>query len=213
MIKNESKLKLVEPILVKWLKTFEADNNYEFASKGINIIVTEGMRDLETQKKYLAQGKSKTLKSKHLKNKNGLSQAIDIVFEKNGNVNWKDMSLLSKAGLHFEQYFRILGIKNTWGGDWNKNGEWKDEKFLDAYHFQLDLTPNEEPVTVSTLDLGDKGEMVKTLQYLLISKGYKLIADGDFGNKTLEAVKDFQTKNKLKVDGIVGYKTLSLLKG
>ena len=55
--------------------------------------------------------------------------------------------------------------------------------------------------------------MVKTLQSLLISKGYKLIADGDFGNKTLGAVKDFQTKNKLKVDGIVGYKTLSLLKG
>ena len=81
------------------------------------------------------------------------------------------------------------------------------------YFIEFKNKINEEPVTVSTLDLGDKGEMVKTLQSLLISKGYKLVADGDFGNKTLEAVKDFQTKNKLKVDGIVGYKTLSLLKG
>ena len=88
----------------------------------------------------------------------------------------------------------------------NKDGKW-------TRWIEFKNKINEEPVTVSTLNLGDKGEMVKTLQSLLISKGYKLIADGDFGNKTLEAVKDFQTKNKLKVDGIVGYKTLSLLKG
>ena len=60
--------------------------------------------------------------------------------------------------------------------------------------------------------MGDKGETVKQLQELLIKKGYKLIADGDFGNKTLEAVKDFQSKNGLKVDGVVGIKTMEILR-
>ena len=33
-----------------------------------------------------------------------------------------------------------------------------------------------------------------------------------FNNKTLEAVKDFQNKNGLKVDGVVGIKTMEILK-
>ena len=37
--------------------------------------------------------------------------------------------------------------------------------------------------------------------------GYSLAVDGDFGNKTLEAVKDYQKVNGLVVDGIVGVKT------
>jgi len=33
-----------------------------------------------------------------------------------------------------------------------------------------------------------------------------------FRNKTLEAVKDFQSKNGLKVDGVVGIKTMEILR-
>ena len=213
MIKNSDKLKFVEPILAQWLRAFEKDYNYELTTKGVNIIVTEGIRDLETQKKYLATGKSKTLKSKHLKNKNGLSQAIDIAFEINGRINWNDMTWWMIASKHFTDYFKARGISATHGADWNKNGKYTDEKFLDAPHFQLDLTPTEEPKIVSTVNVGDNGEIVKTIQNLLIAKGYKLVADGSFGKNTLVAVKDFQSKNGLLADGIVGYKTLDKLKG
>ena len=209
MIKNSDKLKFVEPLLVEWLRAFEKDYNYELTTKGINIIVTEGLRDLETQKKYLATGKSKTLKSKHLKNKNGLSQAIDIAFEVNGRIDWNDMTWWMIASKHFTSYFKARGISATHGADWNKNGKYTDEKFLDAPHFQLDNTP--EPQFTKTLKLGDKGEEVKSLQSKLIAKGYKLVADGDFGNKTLEAVKDFQNRNGLTSDGIVGRMTWSKL--
>lgn len=41
---------------------------------------------------------------------------------------------------------------------------------------------------------------------------YKLEIDGDYGEKTTAAVKDFQTKNNLQVDGIVGNITLNKLK-
>ena len=206
MIKNENKLKDVEPLLVGWLKQFEKDYEYLFSKLKIVIVVTEGLRDLETQKLYVKQGKSKTLNSKHLKNANGLSQAIDLAFEENGKINWNDLKYWKLAGKHFKEYFDKLGVSATWGGDWNKNGKTEDERFLDAPHFQLDKTPN------SILKLGSNGSDVKALQQLLVNKGYKLGVDGDFGSNTDKAVRDFQTKNKLTVDGIVGSKTLEILR-
>lgn len=56
------------------------------------------------------------------------------------------------------------------------------------------------------------GEDVKSLQDALVKQGYKLISDGWFGINTQKAVFDFQMKNGLFVDGIVGYNTLNALK-
>lgn len=55
---------------------------------------------------------------------------------------------------------------------------------------------------MTTLKKGSKGDDVKKLQSLL---GLK--ADGDFGPNTEKAVKEFQAKNGLTADGIVGNKT------
>lgn len=69
-------------------------------------------------------------------------------------------------------------------------------------------------VTLPTLRKGDEGESVVTLQRLLIKRGEALPkygADGDFGSETLKAVKSFQKKNGLVVDGIVGPKTWNAL--
>lgn len=52
---------------------------------------------------------------------------------------------------------------------------------------------------------------MKWLQYELNKHGYKLSVDGDFGAKTEAAVRDFQSKNKLVVDGIVGKNTIRSL--
>jgi len=52
-----------------------------------------------------------------------------------------------------------------------------------------------------------KTDSVVLLQSLLIKAGYDIAADGAFGPMTEAAVKDFQQKNKLVVDGIVGQKT------
>lgn len=62
-----------------------------------------------------------------------------------------------------------------------------------------------------SLKVGSKGEEVKLLQQKLNSFGYVLNVDGIFGDKTLEAVKQFQQCNGLSVDGIVGSKTWSAL--
>lgn len=61
--------------------------------------------------------------------------------------------------------------------------------------------------------LGDKGVNVKRLQTLLSKLKYSFGAiDGVYGEKTEKAIKRFQKKNKLKVDGKVGKKTLAAIK-
>ena len=65
--------------------------------------------------------------------------------------------------------------------------------------------PYTEPTT--TLKLGSKGNDVKWAQWQLNQRGYGLVIDGDFGAKTRDAVKSFQSKNGLTADGIIGPKT------
>lgn len=65
----------------------------------------------------------------------------------------------------------------------------------------------------STIRYGSSGNDVKKLQEKLNSAGYKLDVDGQFGSKTQAAVKDYQQKNGLSVDGIVGTNTWGSLTG
>ena len=55
-----------------------------------------------------------------------------------------------------------------------------------------------------TLRLGSKGDSVRELQSILNSKGESLATDGDFGPKTHSGVINFQWRNGLTGDGIVG---------
>jgi len=69
---------------------------------------------------------------------------------------------------------------------------------------------------ISTVDAlskyGSRGDEVKQIQDKLKRWGYYNGAvDGIFGNATLEAVKYFQRKNGLKVDGIAGPQTLAAM--
>ncbi|NLJ98983.1 MAG: hypothetical protein GX320_06950 [Tissierellia bacterium] len=62
------------------------------------------------------------------------------------------------------------------------------------------------------LRLGSRGSDVRTLQQRLNSLGYNCgNADGIFGTRTYNAVRAFQSKNGLAVDGIVGKDTRSKL--
>ena len=65
----------------------------------------------------------------------------------------------------------------------------------------------------SQVQYGSQGSDVKELQKLLNQNGYSLTEDGIFGTKTQEAVKEYQQKNGLDVDGLVGVNTWSSLTG
>ncbi len=74
---------------------------------------------------------------------------------------------------------------------------------------------NCQPVTITSayVKLGDRGANVVKVQKFLLSKGYAIgVADGAFGAKTKNAVIDFQKKNGLVADGVVGKATLSKTK-
>lgn len=58
-----------------------------------------------------------------------------------------------------------------------------------------------------TVRKGDKNIYVGLLQVFLNTQGFKLQIDCDNGPKTTEAVKNWQIKKSLEVDGIVGEKT------
>ena len=59
---------------------------------------------------------------------------------------------------------------------------------------------------------GSSGEEVKQIQTKLKNWGYyKGNVDGIYGTKTFNAVKKFQSKNGLTIDGLVGTNTWSLL--
>ena len=74
--------------------------------------------------------------------------------------------------------------------------------------------PKEDIKVVRTLRLTDpymRGDDVKHAQERLIVHGYNITADGIFGKKTYNAVREFQAAKKLTIDGIVGKNTLAAL--
>jgi peptidoglycan hydrolase-like protein with peptidoglycan-binding domain len=86
------------------------------------------------------------------------------------------------------------------------------QKFLDLV--KPNPKPKVKPSPSILIQSGDKGPEVKKVQQDLISAGEKLPrygADGHFGNETEQAIKAFQARHGLHVDGIVGKVTLGKL--
>lgn len=65
----------------------------------------------------------------------------------------------------------------------------------------------------ATVRSGSRGDDVRQLQQLLNQRGYGLDVDGIFGTKTQSAVRDWQRRSGLTVDGIVGKNTWGSLTG
>ena len=97
-------------------------------------ILPSTIRTIEEQKKFVAEGKSQTMNSRHLKQADGYSYAVDLW---KYPINWND----EKGQTELARY--ILGIadglfaagviknKILWGGDW--------KSFKDLPHFEIVL--------------------------------------------------------------------------
>ena len=64
---------------------------------------------------------------------------------------------------------------------------------------------------MTDLSYGSRGDNVIALQKQLNAAGYNLAVDGIFGAATAAAVRDYQSRNALTVDGIVGPQTMNTL--
>ncbi|HEY9641519.1 MAG TPA: peptidoglycan-binding protein [Coleofasciculaceae cyanobacterium] len=58
----------------------------------------------------------------------------------------------------------------------------------------------------------DTGSAVAELQELLCAHGFQLRIDGDYGSKTEIAVKLYQKRHQLRIDGVVGPETWASLR-
>ncbi|MBE9053965.1 peptidoglycan-binding protein [Nostocales cyanobacterium LEGE 11386] len=68
------------------------------------------------------------------------------------------------------------------------------------------------PVDLPSLHKGSQGELVQALQQRLLFAGdYTGKCDGKFGSDTEAAVKSFQCRHRLTIDGIVGDRTWLVL--
>jgi peptidoglycan L-alanyl-D-glutamate endopeptidase CwlK len=100
------KLAGVDPKLVAVVKRAIQLSTVDFG-------VTEGLRTLETQKKYVAAGKSQTMKSKHLD-----GDAVDLVAYIDGEVCW-ELNVYDNIADAMAKAGRELGLPIRWGAAWN----------------------------------------------------------------------------------------------
>ena len=75
------------------------------------------------------------------------------------------------------------------------------------------LTIASVSVAGATFHPGDRGEQIAAIQNALVRNGSDIAVDGDYGTGTKEAVKAFQERHGLDVDGIVGAQTYEALMG
>jgi peptidoglycan LD-endopeptidase CwlK len=117
----------------------------------VDFGVTEGLRSMETQRKYVAAGKSQTMNSKHL-----TGDAVDLVAYIDGQISW-ELNVYDNIADAMKQAAVEQGVALRWGAAWNIPDirQWEgsmesamnfyiDERrrvgrrpFIDAPHFEL----------------------------------------------------------------------------
>jgi hypothetical protein len=96
---------------------------------------------------------------------------------------------------------------------WNGAGYAKNkyDVKMKAKFEELEGAASPIPTSAGMIRAGSKGAKVRDLQQLLVRAGYAVNVDGDFGASTERAVKSFQMKNKLDIDGVAGPRTMEAL--
>lgn len=114
--RDKTRLKGVHPDLVKVV--VEAA-----ISSPVKFMVLEGKRTVARQRKLVASGASKTMRSRHL-----TGHAVDLAPIVDGKISWA-WPVYNILGPHIEATAKKLGVQIKWGGRW--------KRFKDGPHFQL----------------------------------------------------------------------------
>lgn len=123
---SEARLRMVHSDLVRVVRRTAKDWD---ESKGLSFIITCGPRTLAEQKKLVASGASKTLRSRHIPaGRPPVSHAVDFAMKLNGKLKW-DWPLYAELARRVKAAARDENVPIEWGGDW--------KSFKDGPHFQL----------------------------------------------------------------------------
>ncbi|GKU81188.1 peptidoglycan-binding protein [Niallia sp. NCCP-28] len=188
----------------------------------IDVLIYETIRTVETQRQNVAKGASQTMKSYHI-----VGQALDFVMVDGKEALWNGYG--SAAAKKAIAKAKALGFE--WGGDWSG--------FVDKPHLQYNYkgygtdtfnTKGDAISLTATTTTAAKTSTTKTSSAAIVPYPGKLIkkgsigkdveriqravnvkVDGDYGPATEKAVKAYQKRKGLDVDGKVGKYTWNMM--
>lgn len=101
--------------------------------KIMDCTIIEGVRSKEKQQEYFKKGKSKidgiTKKGMHQ-----LGKAIDLAPYP---IDWNDRDRFHYMGGMIRGIAKQLNVNVRWGGDWDSDGQTKDNSFDDLVHVEI----------------------------------------------------------------------------
>ena len=97
--------------------------------KMMDVTIIEGLRSAERQKELLAKGATKVKYSKHMEGK-----AVDLAPYP---IDWKNRDGFYYMGGMIRGIAKQMGINIRFGGDWDSDGDTKDNNFDDLVHIEL----------------------------------------------------------------------------
>ena len=97
--------------------------------KIMDVTIIEGLRSEQRQEKLLKEGSTKTKFSKHITGK-----AVDLAPYP---IDWKDRDRFHYMGGMIRGIAKQLNVPVRWGGDWDSDGETKDNRFDDLVHVEI----------------------------------------------------------------------------
>ena len=97
--------------------------------KIMDVTIIEGLRSEQRQEKLLKEGSTKTKFSKHITGK-----AVDLAPYP---IDWNDRDRFHYMGGMIRGIAKQLNVPVRWGGDWDGDGETKDNSFDDLVHVEI----------------------------------------------------------------------------
>ena len=97
--------------------------------KIMDVTIIEGLRSEQRQEKLLKEGSTKTKFSKHIEGK-----AVDLAPYP---IDWNDRDRFHYMGGMIRGIAKQLNVPVRWGGDWDSDGETKDNSFDDLVHVEI----------------------------------------------------------------------------
>jgi peptidoglycan L-alanyl-D-glutamate endopeptidase CwlK len=118
--RSRERLKGVNPKLINVLNEL---------IKVMDVTIIEGVRTQERQNQLVKEGASKTKFSKHITGK-----AVDLAPYP---IAWEDRDRFHYMGGMIRGIAKQMNVKIRWGGDWDNDGDTRDNSFDDLVHVEL----------------------------------------------------------------------------
>ena len=97
--------------------------------KMMDVTIIEGVRTAKRQEELLAKGATKVRYSKHMEGK-----AVDLAPYP---IKWDDRDGFYYMGGMIRGIAQQLGYKVRFGGDWDSDGDTRDNSFDDLVHMEI----------------------------------------------------------------------------